>query len=136
MLPNHSKKRGKLFSIYSTILLFPCNYDLSICNCYHKVSIIPFGSSRTSFSGKRKMKSLSGYSPDHFGALAWSKRFYVQNLLHPGRILPKILPLKSLQTVSHNFFKQISTPIPGHLSSEFLHSEQESISGQPLTELC
>ena len=136
MLANYSKKRGKLFSIYSTMVLFLCNYDLSICNCYHKVSIIPFGSFLTSFSSKSKMKSLSGYFPDHFGALAWSKRFHVQNLLHPGRILPKILPVKSLRTVFHNFFKQISTPIPGHPSSEFLHSDQESISGQSLTELC
>ena len=59
------KKRGKLLSIYSTMVLFPCNYKLSMSNCYHKVSNIPFGSFLTSFSRKSKIKSLSRYSLDH-----------------------------------------------------------------------
>ena len=47
------------------MVLFPCNYKLSMSNCYHKVSNIPFGSFLTSFSRKSKIKSLSRYSLDH-----------------------------------------------------------------------
>ena len=64
-----TNKRGKLFSIYSTIVLFCCNYTLSICNCCHKVSNSPSCAFMTSFSNETEIKSLSRLSP---GQSSWS----------------------------------------------------------------
>ena len=73
-------KWGKRFSIYSNIVLFSCNYTLSISNCCHKVSNIPSCAFVTSFSSETKIKPLSRLSPCHS---SWSsdlvKRLHLRN---------------------------------------------------------
>ena len=50
-------KWEKLFRIYSTMVLFHCNYTLSIWNCCHKACNILSCASVTFFPSKTKIKS-------------------------------------------------------------------------------
>lgn len=68
-------KLGKLFRIYFTI--FPCcNYTLSICNCYHKVSIFFSCALLTSSPRETRIK----FSPQLLGIWLGQKDYYVNVL--------------------------------------------------------
>ena len=55
----------KTFQHYSTMVLFCCNYTLSICNCCHKMRDSPSCAFMTPFSSETEIKSLSRLSPGH-----------------------------------------------------------------------
>ena len=82
-----TKKWGKHFSIYSTMVLFHCNYNISIYNYCHKVISIPSCAFVIIFSSKTKIKSLSRFFPGHScwsSGLVKKRSSCEQNLTHPN----------------------------------------------------
>ena len=101
-------KWGKRFSIYSTMVLFCCNYTLSICNCCHKVSNSPSCTFMPSISSETEIKSLSMLSPGHS---SWSS-----GLVKRSHLMSKTC---SIQIESYTILPKLCRKFTTNFSSKF-----------------
>ena len=118
-------KWGKLFSIFSTMVLFCCSYTLSICSPCHKVSNSPSCAFVTSFSSETEIKSLSGISPGHsYWTSGLIKRIHLMSKtssiqIEPYTLHPKVCrKFTTSKLLDLNFFPLNTSPFQAILSQK------------------
>ena len=114
------------------MLLFSCNYTLSIYNCCHKVSNVPSSAFVTSFSSETEIKSLSRLSPGHN---SWRsglvKRINLMRKTCSIQIECYTLLPKVCRKFATNFSSNCKPLFQVIFGQGFLSSEHQPISGQP-----
>ena len=118
-------KWGKIFSIFSTMVLFCCSYTLSICSPCHKVSNSPSCAFVTSFSSETEIKSLSGISPGHsYWTSGLIKRIHLMSKtssiqIEPYTLHPKVCrKFMTSKLLDLNFFPLNTSPFQAILSQK------------------